>query len=87
MQLAITFEKKARKTRRVVVKWGYGIYSKTPENIECYVAVNFSSKNDNCGGCPRGKHCDYLNDKVFYRILPKYEAETVYRKIVQLFES
>ena len=60
---------------------------KTPESIECYVAVNFNSQQDNCGGCPRGSHCDYLNDYVFYRILPKYEAESVYRKIMKLFEA
>lgn len=68
-----------------IASFDYLIY-KTPEALDCYVAICFISNNGYCGSCQH-KPCDYINDHVFYRKLPAVETAFLYEMMSKQLEQ
>lgn len=64
-----------------VAEFDYLIH-RTPETLDCYVSICFSSDTGYCGSC-KHKPCDYINDYLFYKKLPTTESLYIYQKLTK----
>lgn len=68
-----------------IAEFDYLIH-KTPDSLDCYVSVCFSSDTGFCGSC-KHKPCDYINDHLFYKKLPSVESIYIYQKLTKEVEK
>lgn len=68
-----------------IAEFDYLIH-KTPESLDCYVSICFSSDTGYCGSC-KHKPCDYINAHIFYKKLPDTESSYIFQKLTKEVED